>query len=130
MARQTRTNSLPPPFYEVFLAADDTLAARDQTAYYVSLPIVFGGDLDLKFEKAVCILIGENGSGKPTLLEMIVTMASSDEGGGAQGMTVVGPSRAAGKDAGRLGDLPRAAWLPRRADFMSVAAFFVAYDAR
>ncbi len=61
---------------------------------------------------------------------MIVTMASSGEGGGTLGMTAVGPPRAAGKNAGRLGDLPRAAWLPRRADFMSVAAFFVDYDAR
>ncbi len=98
-----------PALFEAFLAADDTLAARDQTAYYVSLPIVFGGDFDLTFEKAVCILIGENRSGKPTLLEMIVTMARSGEGGGAQGTTVVGPSRGAGKDADRLGDLPRAA---------------------
>lgn len=53
-------------------------------------------------------------------------MAGFGEGGGAQGMAAVGRSSAAGEDAGRLGDLLRAAWLPqiRQGWFFRAETFF------
>jgi predicted ATPase len=126
MARRARTTSLRPPFLKRVWLPDEALARQDQNAYPFSLPIVLGGGFDLTFETPITILVGENGSGKSTLLEAIATMAGFGEGGGAQGLAAIGRSPAAGEDAGRLGDLLRAAWLPqvRQGWFFRAETFF------
>ncbi len=50
------------------------------------LPLL-GDDFELGFDKAITIIVGENGTGKSTLLEGIaVWPAGDDAGGGAQGL--------------------------------------------
>lgn len=126
MARRSRTTSLPPPFLKRVWLPDAVLAEQDGDTYPFSLPILHSGGFDLRFEKAMTILVGENGSGKSTLLEAIATMAGFGEGGGAQGMAAVMDSPAAGADAGGLGKLLRAAWLPqvRNGWFFRAETFF------
>ncbi len=114
MARWNRPTSLPPPFLKhVWLPDSLDRTGDDWTSYPLSLPLVKSGALDLRFSRAVTILVGENGSGKSTLLEAIAVMAGFDERGGAQGMHAVDRSTFSGDDAGRLGDLLKAGWLPR-----------------
>ncbi|PXA93253.1 ATP-binding protein [Nostoc sp. 3335mG] len=126
MARRSRPTSLPPPYLKHVWLPGEALAAQDGDRYPYSLPIVQSGGFDLYFDKAITILAGENGSGKSTLLEAIATMAGFGEGGGAQGMAAVDQSPAAGEDAGRLGHLLRAAWLPqvRNGWFFRAETFF------
>jgi predicted ATPase len=114
MARRNRPTNLPPPFLKrVWLPEDLERSGSEWEEYPLSLPLVKSGALDLQFDRAVTILVGENGSGKSTLLEAIAVMAGFDERGGAQGMRAVGRSALSGDDAATLGDLMRAAWLPK-----------------
>ena len=114
MAKRNRTTNLPPPFLKrVWLPDEHSQSASESSEYPFSLSIVRSGALDLRFERAVTTLVGENGSGKSTLLEAIAVMAGFDERGGAQGMRAVSRSEKSGNDAGTLGDLLRAAWLPQ-----------------
>lgn len=121
-----RAPALPPPFLKrVWLPRAAVADAADPDRYPLSLPIVQHG-IDIRFEKPVTIIVGENGSGKSTLLEAIATMAGFSESGGAQAMRAVDPSDVSGEDAGRLGRLLKAAWLPqvRRGWFFRAETFF------
>ncbi len=124
--RRARPTSLPAPFLRHVWLPADAVTDDDGDDYPFSLPIVHGGGLDIRFDKAVTIVVGENGSGKSTLLEAIATMAGFSEHGGAQGMAAVGASPLAGKDAGGLGRLLKAAWLPqvRHGWFFRAETFF------
>jgi predicted ATPase len=98
----------------------------DWERYPMSLPLVRSGGFDLQFEKPVTILVGENGSGKSTVLEAIATMAGFNEAGGAQGMAAVAASTASAADGAALGELLKAAWLPqvKRGWFFRAETFF------
>jgi predicted ATPase len=127
MARQQHTTSLPPPFLKrAWIPPRDDNDALDWNEYPFSLPIVRDGGLDLSFDKAVTILVGENGIGKSTILEAIAHMAGFDEAGGAQGMRAVDNAPASGADGAQLGDLMKGAWLPqiRRGWFFRAETFF------
>ncbi|NKJ41536.1 MULTISPECIES: AAA family ATPase [unclassified Novosphingobium] len=132
MSRRSRTIRLPPPFLKrAWLPTISQDAELDWNAYPLSLPIVQNEGLDLTFEKAITIIVGENGSGKSTILEALATMAGFSESGGAAGMRAVAPSVASGEDGARLGELLKAAWLPqvkhgwffRAESFFSVARY-------
>jgi predicted ATPase len=67
MSRKTTT--LSPPFLKRIREKESVAINRDQYPFDTSL---FGGDvLDIEINKAVCIIVGENGTGKSTLLEAI-----------------------------------------------------------
>ena len=51
-------------------------------------------DFDLGFDRAITIIVGENGTGKSTLLEGIAALASYDEAGGGKGYMPVDHSTA------------------------------------
>lgn len=132
MARKQRPTSLPPPFLKrVWLPEQQDKSGPEWDVYPLSMPIVHAGGFDLSFDKAVTIIVGENGSGKSTILEAIATLAGFSERGGAQGMRAVDASFASGADAASLGQLLRAAWLPqvkqgwffRAETFFSVARY-------
>ena len=72
--------NLPAPYLRrVWLDAARITAPE---AYPFCLPLFAKGDFDLDFDRAVTIIVGENGTGKSTLLEGIAALAGYDEAGG------------------------------------------------
>ena len=127
MSRKARTTSLPPPFLKrVWLPREAVGSGVNCDCYPLSLPIIQSGGFDIAFERPVTIIVGENGSGKSTILEAIAAMAGFSESGGAQGMCAVEPSSLSGEDGASLGELLRAAWLPqvKRGWFFRAETFF------
>ena len=130
--------NMPAPYLRrVWL---DASQIKEPEAYPFCLPLFAGGDFELGFDRPVTILVGENGTGKSTLLEGIAALAGYDEAGGGKGYRPVDHSRAVEAMGGRLADALRAAWLPkittgwffRAESFFSVARYFdeAAIDAR
>src|SRR5580658_2734080 len=111
MARNTRSVGLPPPYLRRLWF--DSSREVDWDAYPFCLPLFQRGNFELAFETAVTIVIGENGTGKSTLLEAIAHLAGFDEAGGGKGYRPVDHSRAVDKSGAALADALRAAWLPR-----------------
>ena len=80
----------------------------------------------MEFEKPITIIIGENGTGKSTVLEGIAALAEYDEAGGGKGYRPVDHSRALEAMGGRLADALRASWLPKitSGGFFRAESFF------
>jgi predicted ATPase len=68
---------MPPPF----LASMKILKPSDPTSYPFSIPVLAQG-LNIEFNKVVTFIVGENGSGKSTILEAIAEKAGYNPGGG------------------------------------------------
>jgi predicted ATPase len=133
--KRKRTIKLPAPYLRrVWL---DRAQVRDPAAYPFCLPFL-AGDFELGFDRAITIIVGENGTGKSTLLEGIAALAGYDEVGGGKGYRPVDHSRALEKMGGQLSQALRASWLPkitngwffRAESFFSVARYLDAanYD--
>src|SRR5438105_10528224 len=125
MARKYRRNiRMPAPYLRrVWL---DVAEVSDPEAYPFCLPFLSDG-LDVTFEEAITIIVGENGTGKSTLLEGIAALAGFDEAGGGKGYRPVDHSRALEKMGGELGKALRASWLPKitgRGWFFRAESFF------
>ena len=123
MSRKRRGTSLPAPYLKrIWL---DAARVRDATAYPFCLPFLRGA-FELEFERAVTIIVGENGTGKSTLLEGIAALAGYDEAGGGKGYMPVDHSRAIEAMGGGLGQALRASWLPKvtRGWFFRAESFF------
>ncbi|MCP4805370.1 MAG: AAA family ATPase [Proteobacteria bacterium] len=71
---------LPPPVLTGAYLVPDTVG--DRSAYPFSLPCVQG--LDLTFDSAVTIFVGENGCGKSTVLQALATLLRLPPGGGGR----------------------------------------------
>jgi predicted ATPase len=97
----------------------------DTEAYPFCLPFLRDG-LDLSFDHAITIIVGENGTGKSTLLEGIAVLAGYDEAGGGKGYMPVDHSRALEKMGGALSKALRASWLPKITNgwFFRAESFF------
>lgn len=127
MPRREHVSSLPPPFLKrVWLPerhADDGL---DWERYPLSLPLIHNQGLDIQFTQPVTIIVGENGSGKSTILEAIAHLAGFSDSGGAQGMHAVAATAISSADGGALGDRLHGAWLPqvKRGWFFRAETFF------
>src|SRR5580698_9551250 len=82
---------LPAPYLKrVWL---DRSRVPNAAAYPFCLPFLNDG-FALDFERAITIIVGENGTGKSTLLEGIAALAGYDEAGGGKGYRPVDHSRA------------------------------------
>jgi predicted ATPase len=123
-----RTIRMPAPYLRrIWL---DAARVRDPEAYPFCLPFLRNG-FSLVFPEAITIIVGENGTGKSTLLEGIAALAGFDEAGGGKGYRPVDHSRAIEAMGGRLADALRASWLPkigsgwffRAESFFSVARY-------
>ena len=90
----------------------DAARVREPEAYPFCLPFL-RGDFSLEFRDPITIIVGENGTGKSTLLEGIAALAGFDEAGGAKGYRPVDHSRAIEAMGGRLADALRASWLSK-----------------
>ncbi len=114
---------LPAPYLKrVWL---DRARVGDATAYPFCLPFLKSG-FELDFERPITIIVGENGTGKSTLLEGIAALAGYDEAGGGKGYKPLDHSRAIEAMGGRLAQALRAAWLPKVTNgwFFRAESFF------
>lgn len=82
-------------------------------AYPFCLPMFRNGAFELAFEKSITIIVGENGTGKSTLLEAIAAYSGFDEAGGGKGYRPVDHSRKLEEGGGDLASAMRAAWSPK-----------------
>ncbi|HTW36745.1 MAG TPA: AAA family ATPase [Rhizomicrobium sp.] len=98
---------------------------EDAAAYPFCLPFLKNG-FDFAFDKAITVIVGENGTGKSTLLEGIAALAGYDEAGGGKGYMPVDHSRAVEAMGGRLSKALRASWLPKITNgwFFRAESFF------
>jgi predicted ATPase len=119
---------LPPPYLRgVWL---DPSRVTDPSAYPFCLPFLSKA-FQLDFDQPITIIVGENGTGKSTLLEGIAALAGYDEAGGGKGYRPVDHSGAVEAMGGKLSMALRASWLPkitsgwffRAESFFSVARY-------
>jgi predicted ATPase len=103
----------------------DSARVPDPEAYPFCLPYL-QGEFELGFDRAITIIVGENGTGKSTLLEGIAGLVGFDEAGGGKGYMPVDHSNAIEAMGGELAEALRASWLPKIADgwFFRAESFF------
>ena len=123
MAPSKRSGLRAPFLKRIWLDYDHI--GTDQT-YPFYLPLFSRHDFEIIFEQPVSILVGENGSGKSTVLEGIAGLAGYDEAGGGKGYRPVDHSRAVEAMGGRLSKALKASWLPRVTEgwFFRAESFF------
>src|SRR3954454_8166155 len=108
--RSSRTINLPAPYLKrVWL---DPLQVHDREIYPFCLPI-FPDDFELNFDAAITIIVGENGTGKSTILEGIAALAGYDDAGGGKGYMPLDHTGAIERAGGLLAKGLRARWLPK-----------------
>lgn len=110
MARRSFTTSLPAPYLK--RVAVDVDRFDPEQGYPFDLPWL-GADFELNFTTPVTVFVGENGTGKSTLIEALAAMAGYDEAGGGKGYAPVDHSRAIDKSGAALGGALRGGWLPK-----------------
>jgi predicted ATPase len=121
--RRQRTVNLPAPYLRRIWI--DAARVPDADAYPFCLPFL-RNEFELSFDRAVTIIVGENGTGKSTLLEGIAGLVGFDEAGGGKGYMPVDHSNAIEAMGGELAEALRASWLPKIADgwFFRAESFF------
>jgi predicted ATPase len=124
MAKRAKGTRLPAPFLQ-FIRWRDPDADRPKD-YPFTLPFLRDTDWELTFTTPVTILIGENGTGKSTLIEAIASLSGYDEAGGGKGYRPVDHSSALDRSGAALADHFRASWLPKVTDgwFFRAESFF------
>src|SRR5271168_976905 len=121
-SRRNRIN-LPAPYLRRVWIEPTLVPDRD--AYPFCLPFL-QDDFSLAFDRAITIIVGENGTGKSTILEGIAVLAGYDEAGGAKGYGPVDHTHAVEAMGGRLSHALRASWLPKISNgwFFRAESFF------
>jgi predicted ATPase len=122
-SRRNRTIRMPAPYLRrVWL---DPSRIADRAAYPFCLPFL-QDDFELRFDRSITIIVGENGTGKSTFLEGIAALAGYDEAGGGKGYRPVDHSKALEKMGGQLSSALRAGWLPKITNgwFFRAESFF------
>jgi predicted ATPase len=123
MARRNRDINLPAPYLKRLWV--DASRVLDPDAYPFCLPFL-RAEFSLSFDRAITIIVGENGTGKSTLLEGIAVFAGYDEAGGGKGYRTVDHSQALERMGGELSKALRASWLPKITNgwFFRAESFF------
>lgn len=111
MSRRNRGTNLPSPFLQRLVILEDKMA--EKSGYPFDLPWLSDKDFELRFTTPVTIIVGENGTGKSTLIEAIAALSGYDEAGGGKGYRPVDHSNAIDKSGAELADVLRAGWLPK-----------------
>lgn len=111
MARRGQITRLHAPYLRRLLL--DPERVEDWDKYPWNLPLFRDREFEWPFDEAITIVVGENGTGKSTLLEAIGALAGYDEAGGGKGYMPVDHSRAIDKSGASLADTMRAHWLPK-----------------
>jgi predicted ATPase len=121
--KRNRLINLPAPYLKrIWL---DASMVNEPQEYPFCLPFLQNG-FEFGFDHAITIIVGENGTGKSTLLEGIAVLAGYDEAGGGKGYRPVDHSRAVEAMGGRLSRALRASWLPKITNgwFFRAESFF------
>jgi predicted ATPase len=121
-----REINLPAPYLKRLWL--DPSRISDRKAYPFCLPFLVD-DFELRFERAITIVVGENGTGKSALLEGIAALAGYDEAGGGKGYMPVDHAQAIEVMGGGLSKALGARWLPKITDgwfFRAESLFSVA----
>ncbi|MBZ9741896.1 MULTISPECIES: AAA family ATPase [unclassified Mesorhizobium] len=111
MAYRKQLTRLKAPYLKRILLDPERVADREK--YPWNLPLFRGREFELEFTTPITIIVGENGTGKSTLLEAIGALAGYDEAGGGKGYRPVDHSGAIDKSGAALADTFRAHWLPK-----------------
>lgn len=111
MTRKQRETKLPAPFLKRVFAIPEAIHASE--GYPFDLPWLGDGEFELEFTTPVTIIVGENGTGKSSLIEAIAALAGYDEAGGGKGYRPVDHSAAVDKSGAALAQALRAHWLPK-----------------
>jgi predicted ATPase len=122
-SKRNRVIKMPAPYLKrIWL---DPERVPDSTAYPFCLPFLTD-EFELDFDHAFTIIVGENGTGKSTLLEGIAVLAGYDEAGGGKGYRPVDHSMAIEETGGELSKALRASWLPKITNgwFFRAESFF------
>lgn len=125
--RKTRLTNLPAPYLKRLSVREDASLGGE---YPFNLPWL-NRDFVLNFSTPVTIVVGENGTGKSTLIEAVAALCGYDEAGGGKGYKPMDHSHAVDRSGALLAGALRAAWLPkvtagwffRAESFFSVARF-------
>jgi predicted ATPase len=122
-SRRNKPINLPAPYLKRIWLEPSRIASRK--AYPFCLPLLHD-EFELSFDRAITIIVGENGTGKSTLLEGIAVLAGYDEAGGGKGYRPVDHSKALEKMGGTLSTALRASWLPKITNgwFFRAESFF------
>lgn len=117
MARKSRS-FFKAPFLKRLTVLPERLAAG---GYPFNLPILDGGKLDLTFERPITFFVGDNGTGKSTLLEAIAKHCGLGLGGGNRDHQFSG-----GAHDQPLAEALRLSWLPKISEgfFLRAESFF------
>lgn len=124
VARKKPNTNLPAPFLKRLTVLADRLDGRSE--YPFNIPWLDAEEFELRFTSPVTIIVGENGTGKSTLIEAIAALSGYDEAGGGKGYRPVDHSDAIDKSGALLADVLRAGWLPKITDgwFFKAESFF------
>jgi predicted ATPase len=122
-SRKKRDINMPAPYLRRLWL--DQSRVPDPEAYPFCLPFLRNG-FDLSFDRAITVIVGENGTGKSTLLEGIAVLAGYNDAGGGKGYMTVDHSDALEVMGGKLSDALRAGWLPKITNgwFFRAESFF------
>jgi predicted ATPase len=113
MAYRKQLTRLKAPYLRRLILEPGRAVNRDMESYPFNLPLFQGGDFELEFTTPITIIVGENGTGKSTLLEAIGALAGYDEAGGGKGYMPVDHSTALDSSGAALAEALRAHWLPK-----------------
>lgn len=119
MARySSKPSSLTAPFLKTLSFIEERVKPQE---FPFNVPAFRGGKLELSFEKPVTIIVGENGTGKSTLLEGIAEQCGFNLSGGNRNHAYAGAH-----NQSPLGNALRLGWLPKvtRGFFLRAESFF------
>jgi len=118
MARRSVKSNLPPPFLKRLTFIEERVKADE---YPFTIPAFQRGKLALDFERPITIIVGENGTGKSTLLEGIADLCGFNLSGGNRNHVFNRD-----QDQPTIAQALRGAWLPKvaRGFFMRAESFF------
>jgi predicted ATPase len=111
MAYRKQLTRLKAPYLKRLILDANRIGERDR--YPFNLPLFRAGEFELEFTTPITIIVGENGTGKSTLLEAIAGLAGYDEAGGGKGYRPTDHSTALAASGTGLADAFRAHWLPK-----------------